>query len=98
MTKTELRRLVSDTTVDMYEALAPKLGESLAALQTRTDLTEEQKSDEVLLAVIGYIKSCTNEILIEVLGEVLGAEEDTSAQPQKLRPQAGKGGDHGAVH
>lgn len=85
MTKSKLRRLVSDTTVDVYEALAPQLGKSLADIQSRTDLTEEQKSDEVLLDIMGYIKSCTNEILIQVLSEILDLQEEDTP-PQKLRP------------
>ena len=85
MKRTDLRRLVSDTTVDIYEALAPQLGKSLSEIQNRTDLTPEQKSDEILLDMIGYVKSCTNEILIQVLCEVLHLEEEESTQPEKLR-------------
>ena len=35
-------------------------------------LTEAQKQDEISLHMLGYVKSCTNEIIIEVLAEILG--------------------------
>ena len=38
-------------------------------------LTEAQKQDEISLHMMGYIKSCTNEIIIEVLAEILGLED-----------------------
>ncbi len=36
------------------------------------ELTESQKQDEISLHMMGFVKSCTNEIIIEVLGEILG--------------------------
>ena len=40
------------------------------------NLTESQKQDEISLHMMGYVKSCTNEIIIEVLAEILGLEEE----------------------
>ena len=39
-----------------------------------TQLTEAQKQDEISLHMMGFTKACTNEIMIEVLGEILGLE------------------------
>ena len=36
------------------------------------ELAESQKQDEISLHMMGFVKSCTNEIIIEVLGEILG--------------------------
>lgn len=74
-TKKELRRLVSDTTADMYEELTPELVRLITETKNDGSLTETQKQDEILLHMIGYVKSCTNEIIIEVLSEILGLGE-----------------------
>lgn len=74
-TKEELRKLVSQTTIETYEELAPQLVQLIQETGKRSDLTESQKQDEISLHMMGYIKSCTNEILIEVLAEILGLEE-----------------------
>ena len=37
-------------------------------------LSEAEKWDEISLHMMGYVKSCTNEILVEVLAEILGLE------------------------
>lgn len=74
-TKKELRRLVSDTTADMYEELTPELVRLITETKNDSSLTETQKQDEILLHMIGYVKSCTNEIIIEVLSEILGLGE-----------------------
>ena len=63
--KEELRNMVSQTTIETYEELTPQL----------IQLTEAQKQDEISLHMMGYIKSCTNEIIIEVLAEILGLED-----------------------
>ena len=73
-TKMELRKLVSDTTVDMYEELTPELIRFINETKNNNSLTEAQKQDEILLHMVGYVKSCTNEIIIEVLSEILGLE------------------------
>ena len=73
-TKMELRKLVSDTTVDMYEELTPELIRLINETKNKNSLTEAQKQDEILLHMVGYVKSCTNEIIIEVLSEILGLE------------------------
>ena len=70
--KKELRRLVSDTTVEMYEELTPELIRLINETKSNGSLTETQKQDEILLHMVGYVKSCTNEIIIEVLSEILG--------------------------
>ena len=38
------------------------------------NLTEAQKQDEISLHMLGYVKSCTNEIIIDVLAEILGLD------------------------
>ena len=57
--KEDLRKLVTDTTVEIYE-----------------ELTQGQKQDEISLHMMGYVKSCTNEIIIQVLSEILGLEDE----------------------
>ena len=54
VTKKDLRNLVSQTTIETYEELTPKLIQLI-------DMTK---------------KSCTNEIIIEVLAEILGLEDE----------------------
>ena len=69
-TKEALRKLVTDTTIEIYEDLTPMID------QTKHDekLTEAQKQDEISLHLLGYVKSCTNEIIVDVLAEILGLE------------------------
>lgn len=76
VTKEELRKLVSQTTVETYEELTPQLVRLIQETNSRPDLTESQRQDEISLHMMGYIKSCTNEILIEVLAEILGLEDE----------------------
>ena len=56
--------------------MVPTKKEELRDLVTQTtmetELTESQKQDEISLHMMGFVKSCTNEIIIEVLGEILG--------------------------
>lgn len=73
-TKKELRKLVTDTTVDMYEELTPELVRLINETKNDSSLTESQKQDEISLHMMGYVKSCTNEIIIEILSEILGLE------------------------
>ena len=73
-TKEELSKLVSDTTVEMYEELTPQLIMLIDQTKHNEKLTEAQKQDEILLHMMGYIKSCTNEIIIEVLAEIIGLD------------------------
>lgn len=73
-TKEELSKLVSDTTVEMYEELTPQLIMLIDQTKHNEKLTEAQKQDEILLHMMGYIKSCTNEIIIEVMAEILGLD------------------------
>ncbi len=74
-TKNELRKLVTDTTVGMYEELTPELVRLINETKNDSSLTEAQKQDEISLHMMGYVKSCTNEIIIEVLSEILGLED-----------------------
>lgn len=76
MNKEELRKLVSQTTVETYEELTLQLIQLIQETNRKTDLTDSQKQDEISLHMIGYIKSCTNEIIIEVLAEILGLEDE----------------------
>lgn len=71
----QLRKMVTETTVETYEELTPQLIRLID--QTKQDhcLTEAQKQDEISLHMLGYMKSCTNEIIIQVLAEILGIQE-----------------------
>lgn len=73
-TKEELRKLVSETTIEMYEEMTPQLIRLIDETKHDDSLTEAQKQDEISLHLLGYTKACTNEIIIEVLGEILGLE------------------------
>ena len=76
VTKKYLRNLVSQTTIETYEELTPKLIQLIDMTKKNPDLTDAQKSDEISLHMLGYVKSCTNEIIIEVLAEILGLEDE----------------------
>lgn len=71
-TKEELRKLVSETTIEMYAEMTPQLIKLIDETKKNDSLTEAQKQDEISLHLLGYTKACTNEIIIEVLGEILG--------------------------
>lgn len=73
--KEELRNMVSQTTIETYEELTPQLIQLIDQTKRDESLTEAQKQDEISLHMMGYIKSCTNEIIIEVLAEILGLED-----------------------
>ena len=73
--KEELRNMVSQTTVETYEELTPQLIQLIDQTKHDESLTEAQKQDEISLHMMGYIKACTNEIIIEVLAEILGLED-----------------------
>ena len=73
-TKEELRKLVSETTIEMYEEMTPQLIKLIDETKHNESLTEAQKQDEISLHMMGYTKACTNEIIIEVLGEILGLD------------------------
>ena len=74
--KADLRKLVTDTTIEMYEELTPQLVQLIRETEANEELTEAQKQNKISLHMRGYVKSCTNEILIEVLAEILGLEEE----------------------
>ena len=73
--KEELRNLVTQTTLETYEELTPHLVQLINETNRNPELTEAQKQDEISLHMMGFVKSCTNEIIIEVLGEILGLEQ-----------------------
>ena len=73
-TKEELRKLVSETTIEMYEEMTPQLIKLIDETKHNDTLTEAQKQDEISLHILGYTKACTNEIIIEVVGQILGLE------------------------
>ena len=73
-TKEELRKLVSGITVEMYEEMTPQLIRLIDETNKNPQLTDAQKQDEISLHMMGFTKVCTNEIMIEVLGEILGLE------------------------
>lgn len=74
--KEDLRKLVTETTIEIYEELTPHLIKLIDETKHNTELAEAQKQDEISLHMMGYVKSCTNEIMIEVLAEILGIQED----------------------
>lgn len=74
--KEDLRKMVTQTTIEMYEELTPQLVRLIDETKKDASLTEAQKQDEITLHMLGYVKSCTNEIIIEVLSEILGLEEE----------------------
>ena len=71
-TKEELRKMVSDITIEMYEEMTPQLIKLIDETKKDPTLTEAQKQDEISLHMMGYTKACTNEIIIEVLAQILG--------------------------
>lgn len=73
-TKEDLQKLVTQTTVETYEELTPDLIRLIDMTKKNPKLTEAQKQDEISLHLLGYVKSCTNEVIIEVLAEILGLE------------------------
>lgn len=73
--KEDLRKLVTQTTMEIYEELTPQLIQLINETNQNPALTEAQRQDEISLHMMGYVKSCTNEIIIEVLAEILGLEE-----------------------
>lgn len=73
-TKEALRKLVTDTTIEIYEDLTPQLIQMIDQTKQDEKLTEAQKQDEISLHLLGYVKSCTNEIIVDVLAEILGLE------------------------
>ena len=74
--KADLRKLVTQTTIEMYEEMTPQLVQLINETKNDPNLTESQKQDEISLHMMGYVKSCTNEIIIEVLAEILGLEDE----------------------
>ena len=73
--KDDLRKMVSQTTVETYEELTTQLIRLIEETRHNDALTEAQKQDEISLHMLGYVKSCTNEIIIEVLAEILGLDD-----------------------
>lgn len=74
MTKEALRKMVTQATIETYEGMTPELIQLIDQTKKNTLLSEAEKQDELTLHIMGYIKSCTNEIMIEVLSEILGLE------------------------
>lgn len=74
MNKKDLHDLVTQTTIEVYEELTPRLVTLLEETKKSEVLTDAQKQDEISLHMLGYMKSCTNEIIVEVLAEILGLE------------------------
>ena len=73
-TREELRTLVSEAKIEIYEEMTPQLIKLIDETKHNENLTEAQKQDEISLHMLGYTKACTNEIIIEVLGQILGIE------------------------
>ena len=68
--KEDLRKLVTETTVDVYEELTPQLIQLIEKTHHDDSLTQAQKQDEISLHMLGY------EIIVEVLAEILGLEDE----------------------
>lgn len=61
--KEDLRKMVTQKTLDIYEDLTPQLIQLIDQTKHDDSLSEAQKQDEISLHMMGYIKSCTNEII-----------------------------------
>lgn len=72
--KDDLRKMVTQTTIETYEELTPQLIRLIEQTKQDHSLSEAQKQDEISLHMLGYVKSCTNEIIVEVLAEILGLD------------------------
>ena len=57
-TKEALRKLVTDTTIEIYEDLTPQLIQMIDQTKHDEKLTEAQKQDEISLHLLGYRCSC----------------------------------------
>ena len=75
--KDDLRKMVTQTTIETYEELTPQLIQLIEKTIRDDTLSEAQKQDEISLHLLGYVKSCTNEIIVEVLAEILGLSEES---------------------
>ena len=73
-TKEDLNKMVTQQTLETYEELAPQLVQLIDMTKNRADLTDAEKWDEIELHMMGYVKSCANEIMVEVLAEILGLD------------------------
>ena len=73
-TKEDLKKMVTQQTLETYEELAPQLVQLIDMTKNRADLTDAEKWDEIALHMMGYVKSCANEIMVEVLAEILGLD------------------------
>ena len=73
--KDDLRKLVTQTTIETYEELTPQLVRLIAQTKQDHSLSEAQNQDEISLHMLGYVKACTNEIIVEVLAEILGLDD-----------------------
>jgi len=69
--KEELRRLVVERTNDIYEDLTPQLVMMIDKTKKDKTLSDAEKNDEITLHMMGYVKSCTTEVIIDVLSEIL---------------------------
>lgn len=72
--KDELKKMVTQSMMETYEELTPQLIMLIDQTKHNTDLTDAEKNDEIMLHMMGFVKSCTNEIMIDVLAEILGLE------------------------
>ena len=73
-TKEDLNKMVTQQTLETYEELAPQFVQLIDMTKNRADLTDAEKWDEIALHMMGYVKSCANEIMVEVLAEILGLD------------------------
>lgn len=68
--RAELSSLVSRHTLETYEELSYQLVMMIDQVKKNAELTDFEKNDEIMLDIMGYIKSCTNEIIVNVLADI----------------------------
>ena len=56
--KEDLRKLVTDTTVEIYEELTPQLVKLIQDTKKNTELTEGQKQDEIPVQMRSSYRFC----------------------------------------
>ena len=65
--KDDLRKMVTQTTIETYEELTPQLIQLIEKTKRDDTLSEAQKQDEISLHLLGYVKSCTKRYIYLVL-------------------------------
>ena len=61
--KEDLRKLVTNTTIEMYEELTPQLVQLIRETESNEELTEAQKQNEISLHMMLIISSTIHQII-----------------------------------